>query len=172
MRVFLHGKSLEIRNVAHHDLQPVLQIYRQCEDFLRLGPEPTASMAMVLKDIGSSRREGGMFCCVFTTGGQMIGVVDFVPQNFEGNPQAAFLSLLMIASPFRRRGFGTAVVELVEDEIKRDARITILLAGVQVNNPQARQFWQKMGYGIAGKAQLQPDRTIAFRLRKDIGRLV
>jgi len=128
-------------------------------------------MAMVLKDIGSSRHECRKFCCVFTTGGQMIGVVDFVPRNFKGNPHAAFLSLLMIASPFRRRGFGTAVVELVENEIKRDARITILLTGVQVNNPQARQFWQKMGYDIADKAQLQPDRMIAFRLRKDIDRL-
>jgi ribosomal protein S18 acetylase RimI-like enzyme len=124
-------------------------------------------MAMVLKDIEISQSEGGVFCGVYAADGRMIGVVDFVPSNFEGNPHTAFISLLMIAASFRKQGIGTTVVELIENEIRKDAQVTAILSAVQVNNPQALQFWQKNGYRIVGGPELQPDQTITFRLQKD-----
>ena len=101
--------SLEIRPVTHADLSAVLDVYRQCEDFLALGPEPAASMEMVLRDIETSQREGGLFCGIFEANSSMIGVIDYVFGNFEGDPRLAFLSLLMIAAPHRNQGIGQAV---------------------------------------------------------------
>ena len=40
--------SVEIRPITENDLEEVFEVYRQCEDFLALGPKPKASMAMVL----------------------------------------------------------------------------------------------------------------------------
>jgi len=170
--MIIRDNSLEIRTITQDDLDAVLDVYQQCEDFLALGPESTASMEMVLKDIEISRREGGVFCGVYTADGKMIGVVDYVPSNFEGDSHIAFLSLLMIAISFRKQGIGKAVVEAIENEIRKDAQVMAILSGVQVNNPQAVQFWQKNGYRIVSGPELLPDQTTAFRLRKDCNQRV
>jgi GNAT superfamily N-acetyltransferase len=73
----------------------------------------------------------------------------------------------MIGAPFRRQGIGTTIVKLIENEIRRDARVTAILTAVQVNNPQALRFWQKNGYHIVGAPELQPDQTTTLRLQKD-----
>jgi len=165
--MLIRDNSFEVRTITQDDLDAVLDLYRQCEDFLALGPERTVSMAMVLKDIEISQSEGGVFCGVYAVDGRMIGVVDFVPRNFEGDPHLAFISLLMISPSFRKQGIGTTIVELIENEIRKDAQVTTILSAVQVNNPRALQFWQKNGYRIVGEPELQPDQTTIFRLQKD-----
>jgi ribosomal protein S18 acetylase RimI-like enzyme len=165
--ILVRDHSLEIREIAHDDLDAALSVYQQCEDFLALGPVATASMEMVLKDIEISQEEGGIFCGIFTPESEMIGVVDYVPSYYRGDPQSAYLSLLMIASPHRSQGIGKAIVEAVEQEIKKDAQVRVILAGVQVNNPKAVKFWQKHGYKIVSGPSLMPDQTTAFGLRKD-----
>ena len=162
--------SLEIRPVTQDDLDAVLEVYRQCEDFLALGPVPTASMEMVLKDLEISQEYGGIFCGIFAADGEMIGVLDYVPRNFKGDPHTAFLSLLMIAAPFRGHGVGKAVVEAFEYEIKKDQNVRTILSGVQVNNPRAVQFWQRNGYRIVSGPERMPDQTTAYSLQKDIDR--
>ena len=158
--------TLEIRTVTPEDNQAVLDIYRQCEDFLALGPEPHASLAMVLKDIEEARLEGGVFRGIFS-GDKMIGVVSYVAGGFEGKPDIAFHLLLMITPSFRGKGTGTEIVKRIEKEILSDFRISMILSGVQVNNPRAVRFWQQNGYRIVGGLELMPDKTTVFRLRKD-----
>ena len=98
----------------------------------------------------------------------ILGDDDYVPGNFEGQAQHAFLSLLMIASPFRNQGVGNAVIKRIEEEIRQDPRVTTILSGVQVNNPLALQFWQQNGYRIVSGPETLPDQTTVFRLRKDL----
>jgi ribosomal protein S18 acetylase RimI-like enzyme len=167
VRMLIRNNFFEIRTITLDDLGEVLDVYRQCKDFLALGPEPTASIAMVLKDIKISQCEGGVFCGIYTADGEMIGVVDFVPSNFDGDPHIAFISLLMIAPSFRKQGIGTTIVELIENQIRKDAQVTAILSAVQVNNPIGLRFWQKNGYRIVGGPELQPDQTTTFRLQKD-----
>ncbi|MCJ7782806.1 MAG: GNAT family N-acetyltransferase [Desulfobacterales bacterium] len=124
-------------------------------------------MAMVLKDIEISRGEGGLFCGVYAADGRMIGVVSLVPNNFKGDPHVAFFSLLVIAGSFRKQGIGTRIVELIENQIRKNAQVTAILSAVQVNNPIGLQFWQKNGYRIIGGPEEQPDQTTTFRLQKD-----
>ena len=168
MTTVIQMDLLEIRRITQDDLNSVLDVYRQCEDFLALGPVPAASMEMVQKDIEISRGEGGVFCGIYTADGQMIGVVDYVPGSFEGNPQVAFLALLMIAASFRRQGIGEAVVEAVEQEISKDPQVRTICSGVQVNNPQAVKFGQRHGYRIVSGPTLMPDQTTVFGLRKEL----
>jgi ribosomal protein S18 acetylase RimI-like enzyme len=168
MTISIPKHSLEIHPVGERDVHAVLKVYQQCEDFLALGPAATASLEMVLKDLEISHEAGGIFCGIFNAPDRMIGVVDYVPSHWEGDPRAAFLELLMIAAPFRSRGIGTAVVEAVENEIRKDPGITVIHSGVQVNNPQAIRFWQRHGYRIVSGPKLQLDQTTAFDLRKDI----
>ncbi len=164
----IRGKLFEIRPITQNDFDAVLCVYQHCEDFLALGPIATASMEMVLKDIEISKEEGGIFCGIYSEDGKMIGVVDYVPSNFQGNPHAAFLSLLMIDSAFRGQSVGKAIVEAAENEIRKDKSVTVILSGVQVNNPQAIRFWQRNGYCIVSEPHLMPDQTTVFDLRKEL----
>ena len=159
---------LEIRPITPADLEAVLAVYQQSEDFLALGPVSTASMEMVVKDLELSKQEGGLFCGIFNAAGDMIGVVDYVPHHYEGDPHTAYLALLMIAGPFRSQGIGSMVVEAVEHAIRQDPQVTTILSGVQVNNPQAVQFWQRQGYRIVSGPKLMPDQTTVYDLRKDL----
>lgn len=168
MTIHILTHSLEIHPIAPNELDAVLNVYRQCEDFLALGPVPTASMEMVLKDLEISKDEGGIFCGIYKDDGSMIGIMDYVPSNFQGDLHAGYLSLLMIAAPYRSHGIGKVVVKAVEQEMQRDPQIHTILAGVQVNNPQAVKFWQQNGYRIVSGPELMPDQTTVYGLRKDL----
>jgi ribosomal protein S18 acetylase RimI-like enzyme len=168
MSISIREYSLEIRPITEDDLETVLEVYRQCEDFLALGPVPAASMEMVLKDIEISKGEGGIYCGIFKAAGEMIGILDYVPGNYQGDTHNAYLSLLMLAAPFRNHGMGKAVVEAFETEIRKDEQVKIILAGVQVNNPQAVRFWQRQGYRIVGGPKLMDDQTMVFDLRRNL----
>lgn len=160
--------SIEIRPITVDDLPGIFQVYQHCEDFLALGPVTTASMEMVLKDLEISRQEGGVFCGIYREDGKMIGVVDYVPDHYQGNANVAYLSLLMIDSSYRSQGIGKAVFDAVEGEIRKNPFVTIFLAGVQTNNPQALQFWQRRGFSIISEPKLMPDQTTVFDLRKEL----
>jgi ribosomal protein S18 acetylase RimI-like enzyme len=145
--MLIQEDSFSVRPVGGSDLDAVLDIYRQCEDFLALGPEPRASMQMVLNDIDHSRAENGDFCGIYHPDGMMMGILDVVPRGFEGNPGHAFLSLLMIAAPFRNAGLGTRVVRALEREILKDDQIEAILSvrsGQQTGGDQvlaAQRLW-------------------------------
>lgn len=161
-------ESLRIIPLTFDDLPAVLEVYRQCEDFLALGPVAAASEQMVRQDMEHAVKMGSAFCGIYNNEGDMLGIVDFLPQGFEGNPQHAFIELLMIAQPYRAQGVGTAVVAYVEAEIRRNPEVRAILSGVQVNNPVAVNFWQRRGYRIVSETRIMPDTTTAVELRKDL----
>ena len=76
MKIVVRDHFLYIHPIAQDDLDAILEVYRQCEDFLALCQLPTASMEMVLKDIEISKAGGGVFCGIYTDNGKMIGVID------------------------------------------------------------------------------------------------
>ena len=104
--MFYQCESFKIEQIAELHLPQVLAVYQQCEDFLSLGPMSKASMDMVKADFDHSKEENGLFCGIFDPKENLIGIVDFVPNMFEGAPDNAFISLIMIAKPHRNKGFG------------------------------------------------------------------
>jgi ribosomal protein S18 acetylase RimI-like enzyme len=164
----IEGTNFTIKQIDESYAGQVLEVYKQCEDFLSLGPVPNASMQMVLDDYKLSEDEGGIFCGIFI-GGDMAGIVDFNPSGFEGNPECAYIALLMISKRYRNNGIGTGIVKAVENVIRMNPSVKTIRAGVQVNNPPAIAFWAKMGYEIISGPEVMPDTTVAYQLRKIIG---
>jgi ribosomal protein S18 acetylase RimI-like enzyme len=160
-------RPVDRRDPAAQGVAALLEVYRQCEDFLAFGPQPHASPEMVLADLDASQAAGSLYCRIYAyPSGELIGVVDYLPAGFEGNPQHAFLELLMIAQSFRGRGLGSRIVADLEAEIRKDPRVSAIRLGVQVNNPGALRFWQRCGYQIIRPAELQPDQTVAYLMEK------
>ena len=166
---FAQSGDLEVRRLARADAHAVLDVYCQCEDFLALGPEARASMTMVRADMETSRRENGVFCGIYKRG-RMIGIADFIPNGFDGRSDAGFISLLMIARPFRGQGSGSEVAGLIERQVQRDYEVTCMRTAVQVNNLAAVRFWQNRGYKIIAGPESQPDGTTVFHLEKELSR--
>lgn len=151
------SRGLKIRVLTPADALAALDVYRGCEDFLALGPQPKASLEMVRADMETSAREGGLFCGIYQHR-RMIGVVDYIPNGF--------ISLMMFARPFRGKGRGSVAVGVVESRMQSAAVRT----AVQVNNPDGLRFWQKMGYRVVGGPELQPDGTTTVRMEKVLHR--
>lgn len=163
------GSILEIHTVSENELDQLMEVYRQCEDFLSLGPVATASMQMVMTDIESAQNNQANYCSIHSDKQGMIGVVEYTTGEYLGHPEFACLELLMIAKPFRARGIGHMVVNTVEQEIQKvNPQVSIIYSGVQVNNPKAILFWQKNGYKITSGPKEMPDQTIVYDLQKRI----
>ena len=157
---------IELRNVMAEDINDILEVYLQCEDFLALGPHPKSSPAMVTKDIEDVYKEGGVFKSIYI-GDKLIGVASYVTKGFAGKLSDACIYLLMIVPSFRKKGIGARIVEMIEKEILADAKITTIMAGVQVNNPRALKFWRNNGYRVTSGPEQMLDGTVVFHLCKD-----
>jgi len=168
--IYIGDRHLTISPVGKDEVGAVLKVYQQCEDFLALGPVPTASLDMVVEDIERSRGAGGLFSGIHTADGEMIGIVDYVPGNYNGDHQAAFISLLIIAESHRNNGVGRAVVEAIEQEITEETPVSMIRTGVQVNNTRAVRFWRTQGYRIVRGPEGLPDGTTVYELQKNICR--
>lgn len=162
----LYEENFTIRKVGKFDIDNIYQVYKNCEDFLSLGPVAKASKQMIIEDFKLSEDEGGTYCGIFIQD-KMIGVIDFVLANYKGIPYHAYISLLMISADNRRKGLGTEVVTAVEREILKNNSIKSILANVQTNNKNAISFWRKAGYKRVSDPQVMPDTTITYELRKD-----
>jgi RimJ/RimL family protein N-acetyltransferase len=160
--------DIDLRPVGEGDLAGLLAVYRECEDFLALGPTAKASPEMVRGDLEASAREGGVFCGVYLRGSGLIGVADFVPGNFRGDRETAYIALLMLKASFRNRGIGAQAVERIESEICRDPGIRRIRAGVMVNNPKAIRFWRRRGFAIVSGPERLADRTTVYRIEKSL----
>jgi ribosomal protein S18 acetylase RimI-like enzyme len=160
--LFFAGK-LAVRTFVPSDREAILEVYRQCEDFLSLGPVSKASMHMVEADIRHSKNAHGVFCVIEDEGGTIVGVLDFTPPR--GN-SAAVLSLLMISKKHRNRGYGVGVFEALERYLRDRYAVQEIESGVQVNNPRAIRFWKKRGFQIGTEPISHDDGTTAFDMRK------
>ncbi|MHB0887027.1 MAG: GNAT family N-acetyltransferase [Bacillota bacterium] len=164
-RVIAKGSTFVIERVGPADEDRLLTVYRQCEDFLALGPVPRASGEMVQADLRYSSEHGGMFGVIIADG-EPIGVVDYEPSGHDGDPARAALDLLMLAASHRGKGVGAEVVALVEQAIAHDPAVTSLTSWVQVNNERAIAFWRRQGYEAVSGPRANPDGTTVYELRK------
>jgi ribosomal protein S18 acetylase RimI-like enzyme len=166
MEALFSGDGFTVRPVGRADVRSTLRVYRQCEDFLSLGPVAKASRSMVLADIGHSAKTHGRYCGIWNDDGAQVGVLDFVAARDAGT---AFVSLLMICRPHRRRGLGTAVLAALETYLAAKCGSRVLDSGVQVNNRAAIAFWEARGFRIDRRPRPQEDGTTTFAMSKSLG---
>ena len=159
--------DLTVRRVNDADLPAILQVYKQCEDFLSLGPVPTASLRMVKADLALSAAHNGVYCLIVDRSDNAVGVLDFVPSIRNG---VAELSLLMISKLHLGKGTGTAVLQNLEAYLAKNHGITTLESGVQTNNTSAIRFWRSRGFQIGTQPISHNDGTVAYDMSKTIHR--
>lgn len=167
----LQGDGFKLRPIMGdpEEMNEILEVYRQSEDFLALGPQPVASMAMVWGDMGLAEKNGGcLLAIVDDATGRAVGVLDYLYSGYEGKPEQAYLELLMIAAPSRGKGLGEKVFRFMEEDIRQDGRARVLCAGVQANNPGAIRFWKRMGFQIVSGPEPLDDGTVCYALSKDL----
>ena len=157
-----------IKTVGDDQLGQLLDVYRECEDFLSLGPQPKASLEMVRADLEQSKTEGGTYCGIWDSQGEIIGIVDFIAGGYDGEAEQGFLSLLMISKSHRGLGIGTEIVAAIEERLMEGYGVTTMLSAVQSNNHAAMCFWQRMGYRVVTGPEPQQDGTVTCGLRKDL----
>lgn len=156
-----------LRPLDERSLPELLNLYRECEDFLALGPVPQASEQMVLADLAQSQAEGSCFCGILVDD-FLAGVVDYLPEGYEGRSGTGYISLLMIASGWRGSGLGRRVAREIEGRILAIPAVRDIMVSVQSNNPRAIAFWENLGYRIVGGPFLMPDTTTVFKLQKEL----
>jgi ribosomal protein S18 acetylase RimI-like enzyme len=164
--VEIRENDLIIRPVGEEQVEELFRVYKDCEDFLALGPVANASREMVMADLRTSQSEGGRFCGIYLGDGTIAGVLDFVPGNFRGQRDTAFIALLMIGRSHRNRGLGSRALAMLEMEIRKDPAVSRVRIGVMVDNPAAIRFWQARGYKIYAGPEPLADQTMVYRLEK------
>lgn len=162
--ILFNADELEIRPVSEEEIGSTLEVYRQVEDFLSLGPVPTASLKMVLADMAHSKAEKGVYCGIWNRSGVQIGVLDFS----VGTQEEAILWLLMVSRQYRNQGYGRAIVLNLESYLKLQYGVGEIQSGVQVNNEGGIMFWKKMGYSISVIPRDMGDGTTAYTMTKRI----
>ncbi|MFZ5827612.1 MAG: GNAT family N-acetyltransferase [Bacillota bacterium] len=155
---------LQFRPVNEAEIDDLVALYQRCADFIRLGTDKLIDAKMVQADLDISGREGGRFEGIYTANGQLIGVLDVALDGYEGEPDLAFLILLMIDPAYRGQGLGAQVVRRVEIEVWANPRIHRFQTAVQVNNPKAAAFWEAVGFDRISGPTLQPDGTTTYLL--------
>jgi ribosomal protein S18 acetylase RimI-like enzyme len=155
-----------IGTVKKTDYPAILQVYKQSEDFLSLGPKPNASMEMVLKDIKHSKQEKGKYCGIWDLKGNCMGIIDFIP--IMEDKESSFLSLIMISAAYRDKGLGSKLVQALEKYLKTKYLVKRILSAVQTNNEKAIRFWKRCGYVINTSPEKRPDKTTVYYMKKEL----
>ncbi len=164
--VILQTNEFIIRAVKKIDFPAILRVYKQSEDFLLLGPKPKATMKMVLNDIKHSKEEKGKYCGIWDLKDNLLGIVDFVP--LLEDKESSFLSLIMISVDYRDKGLGSKVIKVLEQYLITKYSIRRILSAVQTNNEKAIRFWKRCGYKVETISEKRPDKTVVFKMKKDL----
>jgi RimJ/RimL family protein N-acetyltransferase len=126
--------SIKLVRVSETNIDQVFQVYKECEDFLSLGPEPKASLDMVYKDLEYSRESSGIYNLIMDENGCIIGIIDYIPYKYGKNGDYCYISLIMIKSQYRSQGYGKRVLREIEESVHRAYGISQFRASVQINN--------------------------------------
>ena len=154
-------------SVNEKNIDYVFQVYKECEDFLSLGPELKASLEMVYKDIEYSKECNGIFNIIMDEKGGIVGIIDYIPNKYGEDGYYCYVSLIMIKSQYRNKGYGKRVLKEIEESVHIQFGINRFWASVQINNEKGIRFWKDQGYMICSEPELQPDTTVVVQMKKE-----
>ena len=130
------------------DFEAVVAVYDRSMDFVRLERGDCAPEDAAHAFFDERPPKDGVRCDKMGVVGADGGLDGLVDLAFD-YPDAGdvFLGLLMLMPQARGAGLGGDILERVKT-IARDAGARRLLLGVLDDNPRARAFWQRQGFGL------------------------
>ena len=132
---------MEIRPAAAGDLEPLGAVFASERDFFAdcLATQVAGGGVLLVAWL-DGRPAGDVFLS--------LGPAD-EPEVRRHLPGVPMLIHLEVAGRLQRRGIGTALVRAGEDTARRFGRVRIAL-GVGLDNPGARQLYERLGYSDWG----------------------
>ena len=150
------------------NINAILEVYIESEDFLSLGPKNKASIEMVNSDINYSKSHGYKYYEIKIEN-ETIGICDFCISGFEDIEENGYINLIMIKENKRNMGYGKLILGNIEKEIAH-CKTNKIIAFVQTNNMKAIKFWENNGYQKTSNEILNEDMTIVYRMEKVFGK--
>ena len=124
------------------DAPRVHAIYAQSPGYFELLGAELPTLADVESELAAALSDPGRSLELLFLGEEAVGLIDYKTHHPE--PQAATLSLVLIAEPYRGRGLGQAAVRHLEKTLA--PKVRELYAVVYGNNPGAERFFTTLGY--------------------------
>jgi RimJ/RimL family protein N-acetyltransferase len=147
----LETERLLIKPLTSSQAEAVWNVYKQAADYLELQTTEPLSLAMARSDIEAASLRGSEFVGLFErTSNELIGVADFVPKNFRGQPDYAWLNVLLIRQSNRRQGYGTEAYRVIEEYIFDDPVVTRIGQALLPQFEPSLRFAEQMGFERAG----------------------
>lgn len=151
MREIIETQRLLIKPLTEADAEFILPVYEGSADYLDTQTPDEPSIDMVREDMIIAAQHDSIYCGIFRRDtNQPIGVISFVPKNFRGQRDYAWLSLLMIQEGDRLEGYGTEAYRAVEGFIFRDEAVTRIGTMLIPQFDASLRFAEKMGFEQAG----------------------
>ena len=144
---------ITLEPLTKEDYATAATIFAECRDFLVYisGEKPdSTAIELVAREAAAAAAHRAVFAGIRPAGSRsMIGVATYQPSGYGGDPAAAWIALLLIAPPYRGKGYGARACRLIEHSVFVRGATSIRL-GVLLNNPAAVLFWKTMGYRDIG----------------------
>ena len=151
MREIIETQRLLIKPLTEADAEFILPVYEGSADYLDTQTPDEPSIDMVRADMTLAVQHDSIYGGIFRRDtNQPIGVISFVPKNFRGQRDYAWLSLLMIQEGDRLEGYGAEAYVAVEDFIFRDEAVTRIGTLLIPQFDASLRFAEKMGFEQAG----------------------
>jgi ribosomal protein S18 acetylase RimI-like enzyme len=111
------------------------------------GPPGADAAARLIEDaLGDDLRR--VYALVPVVGGPAVGVLDLYLHHPE--PGVAHIALLLFRESCQGLGYGKETTAALEDSLVRCGYRTLRLS-VGVENPEARAFWERIGFAEVGR---------------------
>lgn len=147
----LETERLVIQSLFQTDWDTVLKVYSGAKDFFDLQIMEELSGEIIRSDMAATEKRGGEFAGIFSRASQeLIGVVAFVPKNFQGQADYAWINLVLVRDSDRRQGFGREAYQAIETTIFSDLTVKRIGGTLLPQFEPSLKFAEALGFERAG----------------------
>lgn len=147
----LETKQLIIRSLGESDIPAVLQVFQASRDFFDLQTAEELSGELIQSELTRAKKFGGEFAGIYSrTSNDLIGVIVFVPNHFQGQADYAWIDLLLIRTSDRRHGLGREAYQAIEQHVFADPAVLRIGLALLPQFEPSLKFAEAMGFVRAG----------------------